>query len=72
MQNFIEINGRKYPILEYKKRNERTQPCIFCGKRHLHGKNDGHRLPHCSKHYEITLSDGTVVPSSRGYYIKMT
>jgi len=82
MQNFIEINGRKYPILEYKWKNEKTQPCVYCEKRHKHGKKDGHRLSHCTKYsrygnqiatheYTCTLSDGTIVDYRFGYYIKM-
>lgn len=49
----------------------RTEPCPFCGERHRHAMEDGHRVAHCEEHgIEITAQDGTVLNSDDGYIVR--
>lgn len=54
-------NGEKYE----------TDPCPFCGLKHVHGDGDGHRAAHCYKpEKEATATDGTIVRESDGYIVR--
>ncbi len=58
-----------------------TEPCFFCGKRHLHGAIDtvrvdveglqsyGHRVAHCDKRSIEREIHGKVISNDRGYYL---
>ena len=52
--------------------DESTDPCPFCGKGHLHGVSDGHRVPHCGNEAKQTAhaKDGTVLKQEKGYIIR--
>ena len=49
-----------------------TDPCPFCGKGHLHGVGDGHRVSHCGNEAKQTAraKDGTVLKEKDGYIIR--
>lgn len=42
------FQGRVYPVLWHE--GGRTEPCIWCGRSHTHGDEDGFRVPHCGTH----------------------
>jgi len=79
--DFEEIDGRKFPIIWRKKGKEETDPCPYCGKKHIHGTAEGHRIAHCvGKRLErkiiptdqmgVYLSDGTYVEQNAGYVLR--
>ena len=54
------------PVVLYRDPGEPTDPCPFCGGRHWHGPEDGHRSPHCTGGVDVTADgfrreDGYVV-----------
>jgi len=67
------ITGAPVLILKAKlhKGVYRTEPCPFCGKRHIHGAVDGHRLAHCphKKRRDVTAPDGTRLSPEDGYFL---
>lgn len=68
---FVVEDGRPYAVLVRNAVESPTSPCPFCGKRHIHGVGDGHRIAHCTKvvRPEIRTSDGTTLRQSHGYII---
>ena len=80
-QDFEIIDGKTYPIIWRKKDKELTEKCPFCEINHQHGKQEGHRLPHCpneqlkrNKFVETTksivLSNGHIVHRQDGYILR--
>ena len=68
----IVLGGMAYPIVKRKKGNNRIDECPFCGERHSHGENTGHRSAPCknSSNYLKTITiKGIVVEQTRGYFI---
>ena len=64
------IDGRPYPVLYRDKDKTKTEICPFCGKGHIHGIGDGHRIAHCTDgSKEITTDDGTVLIQKNGYIL---
>lgn len=47
-----------------------TERCLFCGKKHLHGIGEGHRVAHCVDSVELTLPDGRKISNRDGYILK--
>ena len=51
----------------------KTVKCAFCGKQHINGKSEGHRVAHCSTNHDESIScvaaDGTILNSEDGYMI---
>lgn len=70
------LNGEPYAVLWRDSpvvlQETRTDPCPFCGKGHLHGFTDGHRVAHCSNETKPTAraKDGTVLKWEDGYIIR--
>jgi len=53
--------------LRYEKKTGRTEMCPFCGKRHLHGEGEGHRVAHCGIDiFGRSISRDTVFKNSKG------
>lgn len=64
-------DGKAYLILWRNNEKNPTDSCAFCGVRHSHSIQDGHRSPHCvTKEGSVVASDGTVLYQSRGYYVR--
>lgn len=66
-------------VLERDTPESKTNYCPFCGERHLHGTNDGHRIPHCASNdcsYVIGSrvifrnKHGEIFKGEDGYYVK--
>ena len=66
------LNGKEYIVLWREKEKSETEFCPFCGKRHIHGKGDGHRVSHCTSGEDIFTrkSDGKVFKQSQGYIVR--
>jgi len=65
-------DGQEYIVLWRKNEESYTDFCPFCGKRHIHGKGDGHRASHCAFGEDtfIRQSDGKVFKQSQGYIVR--
>lgn len=62
---------QSWAVLRRDTENSKTGYCPFCGKRHIHGLGDGHRVAHCiSGNNEAYAKDGTVLYKERGYIIR--
>lgn len=81
LPDFEIQDGKKYAIIYQKKGNEYTDPCPFCGKPHIHGNGDGHRIAHCKQEIKrgrliqpipdsCLLSDGSKAFQEDGYLLK--
>ncbi|HAT76690.1 MAG TPA: hypothetical protein DCS19_07565 [Flavobacterium sp.] len=78
---YEEYLGKKYLILQMpnqkqvkKSKKGETYTCMFCGHFHLHGADNGHRVPHCHNGIvleKITHKDGTDLYLKDGYIIRM-
>jgi hypothetical protein len=66
---YTEENGRKYPVIRRKNKKSPCIPCPFCGKGHIHGTGDGHRVAHCQPGVAIEHPDGTICSSNQGYVV---
>lgn len=66
------IGDTEYLVLKRDTEKSKTENCPFCGKRHVHGIGDGHRLAHCSTDDKLfkRKSDGKCFEQSKGYVIK--
>lgn len=73
-----EINQKNIPVLVLKKKMLKngiliTVNCPFCGYKHRHGINEGHRASHCgsmqAKEF-VTHDDGTKLYNKEGYIIR--
>lgn len=66
--------SEKTPVLVLNRKSNMTQTekCGFCGHKHEHGTDDGHRVAHCGDDakIEITAHDGTILKRSNGYVIR--
>jgi ribosomal protein L24E len=64
-------SGKIFLILVQEPKHGKTERCPFCGKYHLHGVGDGHRVAHCGFN-EITFTNGQGIrfSSNDGYIIK--
>jgi Meiotically up-regulated gene 113 len=69
-----EVQGvRAYAVLRRDTEESETDPCPFCGRGHVHGKGDGHRVAHCADlgaREEIRAKDGIRLRQSDGYLIR--
>ncbi len=65
-------NGEEYIVLWRENEESPTDFCPFCGKRHIHGKGDGHRVSHCAFDDGIFTrkSDGKIFKQSQGYFVR--
>ena len=57
-------DGIKIPVLGRKKGSDSTDSCPYCGKNHIHGKQEGHRLGHCTP----TIKRGKIISDVKGFY----
>lgn len=79
LPEFVEENGRKYPVIARKRGWVATDYCPFCKKTHFHFPGEGHRVALCNeKQYNngklfsiagFYLSDGTLVEPKDGYVL---
>jgi len=68
---YENIDNRQYAVLWRDSENSETDHCPFCGKRHIHGKGDGHRGEHCvGGNPEIIAKDGTKLYQKYGYILR--
>ncbi len=62
--------GEEFPVLWYDVTRDgtaRTEPCIWCGRRHTHGDLEGSRVPHCGQHtHDLTPKGNRRTLYSRG------
>ena len=68
----IERDGKLYLLLLQDPVTGRTEPCPFCGKRHIHGKTPGHRSQHCPPQFwgvSVQNDRGQTFSCNDGYYI---
>jgi len=84
MKDYSIVNGRSYVVLARNKKRDNifeTDVCNFCGEKHYHGTNEGHRSPHCRNKKdkwgnfleapdEYTTQDGVAHNYREGYIIK--
>lgn len=65
-----EIDGKLYAILwaKSKKGYCETERCMFCGKKHIHSPENGHRVKHCYKESRVKTSKGWV-DNNDGYIV---
>lgn len=52
----------------------KTEPCCFCGTRHIHGVGIGklgHKARHCPRDIDISLPENRVVSNFNGYFLKL-
>jgi len=65
-------DGEEYVVLWRETEDSPTDFCPFCGKRHTHGKGDGHRVSHCAFDDDTFTrkSDGKIFKQSQGYIVK--
>lgn len=63
--------GGSFAVIRRDSEESKTDPCPFCGERHIHGIGDGHRTAHCRKgSTEILAADGTVLFQKHGYMLR--
>lgn len=43
-----EYGGKPHLVLWRQTEDDPLGPCLFCGRRHIHGEGDGHRGSHCN------------------------
>lgn len=71
-KDYEEIDGHCYAVLYRETEGAPTEPCVFCGKNHQHGKGDGHRVGHCSWDDGVKLDTWVVLgETSAGKEIKV-
>jgi hypothetical protein len=71
MENFGIYKDKTYPIIWRKKGNEATDECPFCGKKHIHGISEGHRLVHCETSLRrLIVRSNTIYAPEDGYILK--
>lgn len=46
-----EYGGKPHLVLWRETEDDSTIPCLFCGRNHIHGTDDGHRVTHCLDAY---------------------
>ncbi len=67
-------DGRSFLVLHFLDGySGRTEPCPFCGKNHLHGKGEGHRMCHCAipdRNMSFQNSRGETFTLKNGYILK--
>lgn len=65
------LDSVPYLILKRKIGSEKTDECAFCGKRHIHGRGEGHRIVHCltGGNESVVATDGTILYKKDGYII---
>ena len=65
-------DGEEYIVLWRENEESPTDFCPFCGKRHIHGKGDGHRVSHCAFGEDTFTrkSDGKIFKQSQGYIVR--
>jgi hypothetical protein len=63
---------RAYAVIRRDTENSETDYCPFCGKKHRHGKGDGHRGVHCSSPAarEEVQAGNVTLRKSDGYIIR--
>lgn len=59
-----------FPIIFRQKGAEKTDPCPFCNKPHIHGEPNGHRIVHCEGEERIQIISGVVCSSKNGYWLQ--
>lgn len=71
--SYDQSEGVTYLVLRRPTERAETEPCGFCGLRHTHGREDGHRVAHClhdrAKDVVIAL-DGTKLRRQDGYIVR--
>lgn len=79
---YQRLGGRAYLVLKRLPEDAPTEHCPFCGWRHVHGKGDGHRSPHCFTtpywyrgrqrfpRTTVTAGDGTQLSVEDGYIVR--
>ncbi|MFL6210227.1 MAG: GIY-YIG nuclease family protein [Pyrinomonadaceae bacterium] len=66
------IGLRAYAVLRRDTEESATDSCPFCGRKHIHGIGDGHRVVHCSSvdAREKIDAGNLTLRQSDGYIIK--
>jgi hypothetical protein len=69
---YVVIDCRAYAVLKRDTESSPTDPCPFCGRNHIHGAGDGHRVAHCisSEAREKVQVEGVALWKMNGYYLK--
>ena len=64
-------DNHSWAILWRDTEKSKTDHCPFCGKRHIHGIGDGHRVAHCMHGVDtIHAKDGTILHKDKGYIVR--
>ena len=66
-------DGHFYLVLRQDPITRRTEPCPFCGIRHIHGLGPGHRSQHCSPQFwgvNFQNDSGEMFCCDNGYYLE--
>lgn len=73
VNSILEImDGRPY-IVNWRKKGElKIDACYFCGKKHEHGREEGHRVAHCLERHVDNQYDynGIIITYRSGYIIR--
>ena len=72
---FEKRNGAFFAVIKRRKGEKLTDPCPFCREKHEHGRNEGHRMPHCDpqliESMQIKEVDGIAyMPAKYGYILR--
>jgi len=85
--DFDRLGDRRiYPVLYRDTPEADTDPCPYCGTKHIHGTGDGHRAAHCptpprekrhkfeketgQERWYIVAADGRIITRDRGYIVQ--
>jgi hypothetical protein len=67
---FIVRDARAYAVLRRLSEDAPTRSCPFCGKGHVHGGGDGHRVAHCLDDAKAVVRSGAVtLRRADGYFV---
>jgi len=72
-KKLVELINNKPYIVNWRRRGElRIDVCFFCGERHEHGRDEGHRVAHCLPEKVNSAYDyhGTEITYKDGYIIR--
>jgi hypothetical protein len=68
---FEKWNNKKLPVIFRKLGEVKTEQCPYCGLKHNHGYDDGHRIAHCKdKDLKLINPDGLQLTPEQGYIIR--
>jgi hypothetical protein len=69
-QTTTTVNGKLYAVLWAKDKGGfiETEECIFCGEKHIHSPEVGHRARHCKHTSSVRFNTGWVC-NEDGYVV---